>query len=46
MRVVKQWNQLPRGAVDAQSMEVLKVGLDGALEQPHPVKVVSAHGGA
>lgn len=46
MRVVKEWNRLPRGAVDAASVEALKVRLGGALEQPHPVKGVSASGGA
>jgi len=31
MRVVKHWNRLPREAVDAPSLEVLKARLDGAL---------------
>ncbi|KFW65879.1 hypothetical protein AS28_11651, partial [Pygoscelis adeliae] len=31
MRVVKDWNRLPREAVDAQSLETFKVRLDGAL---------------
>ena len=31
MRVVRCWNRLPREAVDALSLEVLKAGLDGAL---------------
>ncbi|KAK4830878.1 hypothetical protein QYF61_013807 [Mycteria americana] len=31
MRVVKHWNRLPREAVDAPSLEVLKVRLHGAL---------------
>jgi len=31
MRVVKHWNRLPREAVDAPSLEVLKATLDGAL---------------
>jgi len=31
MRVVKQWNRLPREAVEAPSLETLKVRLDGAL---------------
>jgi len=30
-RVVKHWNRLPREAVDAPSLEVIKAGLDGAL---------------
>ncbi|KFR13064.1 hypothetical protein N306_05648, partial [Opisthocomus hoazin] len=31
MRVVKHWHRLPREAVDAPSLEVLKARLDGAL---------------
>ena len=31
MRVVKHWNRLPREAVDALSLAVLKARLDGAL---------------
>jgi len=31
MRVVSCWNRLPRQVVDAQSLEVFKAGLDGAL---------------
>ncbi|KFR17578.1 hypothetical protein N306_13351, partial [Opisthocomus hoazin] len=31
MRVVKHWNRLPREAMDAPSLEVMKARLDGAL---------------
>jgi len=31
VRIVKCWNMLPREAVDAHSLEVLKARLDGAL---------------
>ncbi|PKU34571.1 hypothetical protein llap_15127 [Limosa lapponica baueri] len=31
MRVLKHWNRLPREAVDAPSLETLRVRLDGAL---------------
>ena len=31
LRVVRCWNRLPREAVDAPSLEVLKTRLDGAL---------------
>jgi len=31
MRVVRHWHRLPRETVDAPSLEVLKIRLDGAL---------------
>ena len=31
MREVRHWHRLPRGAVDAPSLEVLKARLDGVL---------------
>ena len=31
VRVVKHWNRLPREIIDAPSLEVFKVGLEGAL---------------
>ena len=31
LRVVRCWNSLPRESVDAPSLEVLEVRLDGAL---------------
>ena len=31
VRVVRHWHRLPREAVDAPSLEVLKARLDGAL---------------
>ena len=41
------WHRLPREAVDAPSLEVLKARLDGPCvqsEQPDLVGAVSAHG--
>ncbi|KFM02310.1 hypothetical protein AS27_03085, partial [Aptenodytes forsteri] len=31
MRVVRHWHKLPKEAVDAPSLEVFKIRLDGAL---------------
>ncbi|KFR01062.1 hypothetical protein Y956_01798, partial [Nipponia nippon] len=31
VRVVRHWHRLPRGAVDAPSLEAFKARLDGAL---------------
>ena len=31
VRVVKQWSRLPREVVEALSLEIIKVTLDGAL---------------
>ena len=31
MRIVRHWQRLPRGAVDAPSLEVFKARLDGVL---------------
>jgi len=31
MRVVKDWNRLPKEVVEAQSLETFKIKLDGTL---------------
>jgi len=33
MRVMKHWNRLPRGVVDAPSLEIFKARLDRALSK-------------
>lgn len=43
MRVVRYWNRLPRGVVDAPLLEVLKDRLHGALDNLIHWEV-SAHG--
>jgi len=42
--VVRHWHRLPREAVAAPSLELLKARLDGAFEQPDLVEGVPAHG--
>jgi len=39
MRVVRHWHRLPRGVVDAPSLETLKVRLDGALSNLTELKM-------
>jgi len=39
MRMVKHWKRLPREAVDAPSLETLKVRLDGALSNLIRLKI-------
>lgn len=43
MRAVRQWNRLPRGAVDTPSMGVFKVRLLWVFEQSGLVKVDSVY---
>lgn len=40
---MRHWSKLPREAADAPSLQVFKVGLDGALEQPDLGEGVSVH---
>jgi len=39
MRVVKHWHRLPRGVVDAPSLETFKARLDGALRTLNELKM-------
>lgn len=42
MKLVKNYNRLPREVVDAASMEIIKARIDG-VEQPHLVEDIPAH---
>jgi len=39
MRAVKHWHRLPRGVVDAPSLETFKVRLDAALSNMIELKM-------
>lgn len=44
MRGVRRWNRLSRKVVNAPSLEVLRVRLDGILMQPDLAKGVPDYG--